>query len=99
MPLGWIGLDLVESWAGLGCLINVNKEIILPSIQAYVDDELFTKIENEANKSGLTVSKYLLDWVAHALSSEKFVAEKTHQLLGHVLSCVYDEDIRGFRFY
>jgi hypothetical protein len=40
-----------------------------------------------------------LDWVAHALSSEKFVAEKTHQLLGHVLSCVYDEDIHKANFH
>lgn len=65
----------------------------MPRIQSYVDEKTHEKLSQLAAEKGLSLSRYLSDLVTHSLSEDRALTEKTHQLLGYILSCVLDDDL------
>ena len=64
-------------------------------IECYIDDNLKDSLKEKASEEKISLSKYVTKVLEDHLekNEEAFNHTKTHTLLAHIFSCVYDKDI------
>ena len=63
-------------------------------IECYIEDNTKSDLKERASKQGLSLSKYVSKILSDHVNShdvDAFNHTKTHTLLAHIFSCVYDE--------
>ena len=64
-------------------------------IECYIDESLKDSLKRRAGEEKISLSKYATKVLEDHLEKNEgaFNHTKTHTLLGHIFSCVYDKDI------